>query len=168
MPLDNARPLDVKTLLIDPLEALGVVPIPDDFVAAYKSNYMLAYLRDRVTRPPCEWETISFSTWKTFPRRKKVSFADFLANPTSTRYTNDQSGAPEELIKLAQHVRTALPRAEFRVDYFDIDPILMLSYDFDGERRTACLGIWENGAIKRIAEHPPILSRLAWWQGWFR
>lgn len=171
MPLDG----DVKIFLtIDPLEALGIVPVPYEYVKEYKRNYRLAYFQEHALADPrCAWTLISFEEWKARPgrKKKKLTLTDFLTNPTSSRYTNDKSMAPVALVRLANHVQKAIPTAQFWVDYFDTDPILLVQYDFDGAPQMAYLGIWDQGEIKRIAEHPPITEPLRdpvarWWSRW--
>lgn len=165
MPLDG----DVRTFVTtDPLEALGIVPVPRDFVRAYRKDYLTAFLRKHNPTVSCSWDKISYDEWKG-RHRKNATLADFLANPTSARFASDKSHAPAELVRLAHHVQKYMPNAEFLVEYFDIDPILQVVYDLDGEYQIACLGIWDKGRITRIAEHPhiPAPPSLRWWQRLF-
>jgi hypothetical protein len=138
MPLDSAG-------FLDPLVMLGITPVPKDLVDAYKANYRTIWLSRYAVRRPeaCHWRTV---------KQGKRKLETFLASPMQFRnYATDQSAAPAKLIDLALRVQTMIPDAEFSVDYFDRDPVLNVTYEFNGKQK-ACLGIWDEGKIKAIAK----------------
>jgi hypothetical protein len=171
MPRDTGLHDDVVATTVeppvDPLEAMGIIPVPLDFVRSYKARYKEKFLRNNhYSYGPYEWRSITFKDWIDWKhmthvhqrqkiKRAQLTLEQFLAAPTKTRMTDDKTGAPEELVTLAMHVDRGLAIKEFSVDYFDIDPVLNVIYPFDGGLRTACLGVWNLGKIVRMAASIP-------------
>jgi hypothetical protein len=145
MPFDSL----VRDTVIDPLTRLGITPIPQETVSAYKKAYKQEWLR---THPG--FRGIDTVRWRTARRKSRAmaSVASFLINPLEKSWNaDDRTGAPKELIDLAEVVRSEIPDADFSVEFFSTDPILQVEYACDGQRVKACLGIWEAGKIKMIA-----------------
>lgn len=131
---------------IDPLSRMGVTPIPQDVVSAYKREYTAKWKRahSELAGYPVKWTTNR--------RGKRRNVATFLANPTANSFfADDRSGTPEPLVALALRVSEEVPGSDFEVDHFWDDPVLQVTYDFCGKRVKACLGIWERDQIKMIA-----------------
>ncbi len=144
MPFDSL----VRDTVIDPLTRLGITPIPQETVKAYKK----AYRAHLLATSDLYRHYADLIRWRT-TRRGKRSVAAFLATPMATVMSGlDRSKMPDELHDLAHKVHTEIPEGEFTVDYLSGDPILQVTYDFDGQRVKACLGIWEAGEIKMIAK----------------
>ncbi len=144
MPFDSLMLPDTR---LDPLLRLGITPIPQDTVAAYKRAYRTAEL----CRTGLSIYTVRWAT----RRQGKCDLASFLSNPlpdARVMFAEDRSAVPSALADLARTVHVAIPEAEFSVDFLSLDPVLNVQYNFDGKRVKACLGIWENGKIKMIAD----------------
>jgi hypothetical protein len=151
MPLDNVTPFVLidETTATDPLIRMGIVPIAKEVVLAYKKTYRKTWLianpNYRRLSEYCHWKSITFNP-------KNRTLRQFLDSPIRTRsYATDYSPAPADLIALALRVQTEMPNAEFVVDYFDTDPVLHVTYMFEGEKKKACLGIWDCGVIQALA-----------------
>lgn len=141
MPLDSlGTQLLEYTIITDPFERLGIVPVPKDFVARHKKEY------------GDEWRQFhpdQFGRWQTTthkPQRidrsfgRAITLREFLQNPTrNSAFASDRSAAPKSLIAMALMVQRELPEAVFSVDYFYDDPVLNVT--IDGQK--GCLGIWD-------------------------
>jgi len=136
-------PFDALTtdLTNDALANLGIVPVPATLVEEYKDTVVRRFIeqsgynRSLVAR--------KFAVWRSVPLHSDV--AKLLAHPP-TRIP--VTGAPKPLIDLAVYVRNRVTDAAFSLEYFDTDPVLMVTYG----GQTACLGIWDNGQLVHIAE----------------
>lgn len=137
MPLD-ATGLD---LTLDPLEKIGIRPISEAVVTAYKADYRAKFLAADPKGPgPFEWRTFSYSS--------TPLWSHFLVVPWEGVVVQ----VPEAVVDLAHRVEREVEGAEFSVDYFYRDPVLHISYRWRGEMRKAYLAIWDNGVVQAIAE----------------
>lgn len=135
----------------DPLERLGIIPVPAEFVREYKRKYREVFI-SRASRGPGPYE------WKNFvlpvaPTNGHLRW--FLSGEISKALIgSDLSDAPKPLFDVAERVRDTLPTATFSLDYFYRDPLLYAHYLVGGAPRIACLGIWDKGKIVAIAGTP--------------
>lgn len=138
MPLDSAFTFD------NPLMSLGIVPVAQEVVEQYKAEYLEAVIAKRRQQHRSvrhvKWQTLVLSTYKL------ATFEEFLGIHTEYM-SSDRSLPPPELIALAEHVRTAMPSADFAIEYLDVDPIMWVLL---GDKKV-CLGIWNEGAIIAMA-----------------
>jgi hypothetical protein len=146
MPLDAVSEL-VGDLALDPLLKLGIIPIPQQDVIDYKRAYRRKW---EATHLPLN--SYNHNQWLTIRQGKKRTLRQFLSNPLENIlfYGSDHTAAPAELVALAERVQQAIPEAVFSVDYFNLDPVLQVTYEFNGTKQKACLGIWDEGKIVRI------------------
>jgi hypothetical protein len=153
MPFD-AREFPIET--IDPLERMGITPVPEQFVRRYKAAYKKAFIA-RCNLRNVQWRTIRLTPIHLDESGKRLR--RFLVDPIhgGRSISDDRSAAPPELIDLALKVNAEVERAEFSLDYFYTDPVLYVSYRFAGRLRKACLGIWDHGVIQAIAGNPPVM-----------
>jgi hypothetical protein len=150
MPFDSL----VRDTVVDPLVRLGITPIPQETVTTYKREYRARLIQSNhqffANRDLVRWKTA---------KRGQRSVAAFLNGPLAKIWSGpDDSPMPADLNHLAHQVRAEIPEAEFTVDYLSGDPILQVSYDFDGQRVKACLGIWEHAKTKMIAKQEGLAS----------
>lgn len=161
MPLDNTGIIiDPPTISsLDPLTRMGVTPVPDDFVRDYKTQYRENWLRENdygAGKPgPFEWRTRTHQDWIQFmsPYHRKASDRSLENFLNSSFWMEDPTKAPKKLVNLAIRVQQTIPDAAFSVDYFYTDPVLNVCYSVGEISRTACLGIWDHGVLKAIADH---------------
>lgn len=143
MPFDS---LALPETHLDPLIRLNVTPIPPETVVAYKKAYRAAELaRTGLPSDGVRWAT---------RRQGKCDLEEFLSLPLPcdrALFARDRSPVPPPLADLARTVHAALPAAQFSVDFLSLDPVLNVTYAFEGKRVKACLGIWESHQIKMIA-----------------
>ncbi len=153
MPFDSLGVSAEVMPAIDPLERMGITPVPVSDVAAYKAAFRNAYIKKHCShfpqRPDIRWmvATRGRRTLKRFladPMRRSLVTSVY---PPST----DNSGAPSDIASLAERVEAEVPEATFTVEYLAYDPILWVTYPFNGAPVTVCLGIWDAGKIKMIA-----------------
>jgi len=176
MPLDAAG--RESSVVLDPLVKLGITPIPEDVVARHKAEYTEAFFCANPSRRGLSrmfrWETIY---WHASDRvitsdlcptgyhgyERHETLKTWLAKPIyGLGNTDDHSGAPSEIVELAERVHREIPDTTFQLDYFERDPVLYAVYPFDGGKRKACLGIWDKvpgsggfdtGKTVAIADH---------------
>lgn len=154
MPFDSLGPHIETESVTDPLERLGITPVPPEFVNAYMKEYREKFLAGHPPGPgPFTWRRI-------YPRSVPAShrsIAAFMGLMSSIEQRpfgqvgGSIGSAPRELVDLAEQVRREIPDAEFSIDYFDRDPIVNVAYGLGAVRREVCLGIWDKGEIKAIA-----------------
>lgn len=147
MPFDSL----VRDTVVDPLVRLGITPIPQETVKAYKKAYRIkAYRIAALKRTRHYPEDFRWAT----RRQGKCGLESFLNHPLpydKASFADDRTPVPDALAGLARTVRAVVPDAEFTVDFLSADPVLNVKYDFNGQRVKACLGIWEAGEILMIA-----------------
>lgn len=156
MPFDNSNVMRESAVRdppvsTDPLERLGITPVPPEFVAHYMRRYQRRF---KLLHPllvlsgPLYWTRVGVASYDADRLRRG------LAGGVLGRLSSDTSGAPQALIALAERVRAARPDALFTVAYFYEDPVLFAAYQIGERSRTVCLGIWDKGAIVAIAGTP--------------
>jgi hypothetical protein len=155
MPFDNTNVMRESAVRdppvsIDPLERLGITPVPPEFVDFYKKDYRKRFMASKWPKGPGPFK------WRTFDIdcRDRMGLAWHLENEPRWFTSNDDSVAPSAVVDLATRVSRAVPGARFSLDYFYTDPILHVTYDAGGQTRSACLGIWDRGEIVAIANKP--------------
>lgn len=153
MPLDNIGYLDnVEQITpvsravrdIDPLEAMGITPVSEKAVRAYKAAYRRKHSAYSIG-----------ASWRTVKHPKGIPLIDFLRSPFARILTPspDILPPPRVLIDLALQVHVEMPGALFTAEYYSLDPILNVTYLVGGVKRKRCLGIWDGNTIKAIASH---------------
>jgi len=155
MPFDATTHRSMTVRHPDALRNMGLVPVSWWRVRHHKrtvaANWKAQYRGTSSAFVLARWQTISIS---------RLNLLAELTVPLRRVRTQDISAAPPQLIDLAMEVDRTVEDARFSLQYFDIDPILQISYDAD--RRVACLGIWDKGKIIAIAS-PPSEWRKLWW-----
>ena len=156
MPFDNTNVLRESAVRdppvpTDPLERLGITPVPAEFVAKYKRRYRGIFVSKALRGlGPYEWRNFALPC---APTNRNLDW--FLSGEISRALIgSDLSDAPKPLFDVAERVRDTIPEATFSLDYFYRDPLLYAHYWVGQEPRAACLGIWDKGVIKAIAGVP--------------
>jgi hypothetical protein len=132
-------------LQFDALGRLGIVPVPEALVREHKAHVVKQFILGSPDRQIMY--QLKHAVWRTVPLRRE-NLARRLGNPCHKFYTQDFTGAPAPLVKLALHVRDQIKTAQFFLEYFDTDPILRVLID----DQIAVLGIWDQGELVAIAD----------------
>jgi hypothetical protein len=142
---------------IDPLQRLGIIPIPIADVTTHKQDYERRWRQHYPSRT-MTWMVVSFESWKrVHDNRTPHTLEEFLQNPTGHAYSSDKTPAPAELRTLAGQVQDEIPEATFAVEYFDVDPICWVEYDHNGKHQRAALGIWDGSKmVVRAGKTAPV------------
>lgn len=152
MPLDATGEvlLGHNSAMYDPLERMGIVPIDAAFVGQYKAEYRAEIILTKLRRQHRVSRGIE---WLTATAEMFHSVRHFLYSGLDCYMASDRSAAPPELVALAERVEKGILGAEFSIDYLYIDPVLNVTYPVgDGKRTVCCLGIWDKGVLKKIAQ----------------
>ena len=149
------------------LAALGIQAVSRKVVKAHQKKV----LREYAEQGP--YEAFMVATHRAYWRvTKPLTAANFksvkqmLRNPVGT-IALDKSGAPNEIIALAELVHQHIQPAAFTVGYFYDDPILKVFYiDDHGNEHNECLGIWDHGRVVAIADTSGlVVSQRRWHHG---
>lgn len=156
MPFDNTNVMRESAVrdppvFTDPLERLGIIPVPTEFVREYKRKYRQVFISRAIGGlGPYEWRNFVLPVAPT-----NCNLQWFLSGEISRALIgSDLSDAPKPLFDVAERVRDTLPTARFSLDYFYRDPLLYAHYLVGDVPRMACLGIWDKGKIVAIAGTP--------------
>ncbi len=157
MPFDNTNVLRESAVRDppvspDPLERLGIIPVPPEFVEFYKKDYRKRFLASKGPKGPGPFKWLDC-----IMDYSDVSVRWFLTRHPIYFTSDDASAAPDEVIDLAEKVVRNVSGARLSLSYFYTDPIVSVHYRFDGEQREACLAIWDRGAVIAIANQPVVI-----------
>lgn len=134
MPRDTVL---LESLITDPFEKIGIIPVPMEFVAKYRKDYAATH-----KRPGYRDYWVSSMLYQ-----PHVAASLRCLFTIGRNYLTIANPAPKVLIALAEHVYIAEPKATFEVATFLYDPILYATI----KRKRRCLGIWDKGELIAIA-----------------
>ena len=147
MPLDSTGKLRPDYTLTDPMQAIGITPVPLSVIYRHKAK-----MEDRYRhRAYARWIEVDIPTEK-LERR--------LADLTCYRLPK-KAAAPQAVIAMATRVKQEFPHARFMLGYFETDPYLVAVLP----EMTAYLGLWtSHRRLKAIARHEadPSFRMLRW------
>jgi len=170
MPFDTATDyelgINIPVVVGNTLSAIGITPVSRKIAEDHKIKVVKAFRAENTQAS--HFVDIKSARWLT--RRLSVDVDDnFVYEPDfqairrqltpGCPWTSDKSGAPAEIVRVAEIVHQEIEQAKFSVEFFYTDPILNVTYtDTNGDVHHDCLGIWDQGKVVAIAQtsHSPV------------
>ncbi len=134
MPFDDTSKIEiVSDILSDELLKIGVIPIPQNFVSAYKASV------EKNAERHYGWQ----NHWskQICDRLDDVNLV--LRKVHRGSISTNAQVMPEPVYKIADFVRNNVTDPVFQIEYYADDPILSVRYGPRHDRRNAVLGIWD-------------------------